>query len=59
MYVVVVADWLLWPGTALGLGGYGSVTLHVVAIVALFLLTQWAVVDRLPGRAGTRRRVRA
>ena len=80
MPVVVVADWLLRPGTALArardwlvvlagplayvvyvlgrgaivgwypypfldprLDGYGSVAGHVVAIVALFLLAQWAV----------------
>jgi hypothetical protein len=80
MPVVVVADWLLRPGTARGSGrdwllvpagpllyvvyvlvrgaivgwypypfldprrgGYGRVAVHVVAIVTLFLLTQWAV----------------
>jgi hypothetical protein len=35
--------WYPYPFLDPRLGGYGSVTLHVVAIVALFLLTQWAV----------------
>lgn len=46
VYVLVrgaLVGWYPYPFLDPRLGGYGSVTLHVVAIVGLFLLTQWAV----------------
>jgi hypothetical protein len=49
LYVVYVlgrgaiVGWYPYPFLDPRLGGYGSVAMHVVAIVALFLLTQWAV----------------
>ena len=49
LYVVYVllrgalVGWYPYPFLDPRLGGYGRVAVHVVAIVALFLLTQWAV----------------
>ena len=49
-----VVGWYPYPFLDPRLGSYGSVALHAVAIVALFLLTQWAVAasTRLLGRPG-------
>lgn len=49
-----VVGWYPYPFLDPRLSGYGSVTLHVIAIVVLFLLTQWAVTAsaRKLGRAG-------
>jgi len=38
-----MVGWYPYPFLDPRLGGYGSVAVHVIAIVALFLLTQWAV----------------
>jgi len=38
-----VVGWYPYPFLNPGLGGYESVVLHVVAIVALLLVTQWVV----------------
>ena len=38
-----IVGWYPYPFLDPRLGGYGSVAVHVAAIVALFLLTQWAV----------------
>ena len=46
IYVLVrgaVVGWYPYPFLDPRLGSYGSVAMHVIAIVALFLLTQWAV----------------
>jgi FAR-17a/AIG1-like protein len=46
VYVLVrgaLVGWYPYPFLDPKLGSYGRVALHVVAIVALFLLTQWAV----------------
>jgi hypothetical protein len=49
-----VVGWYPYPFLDPRLGGIGRVALHVIAIVALFLLTQWAVtaVTRMLGRSG-------
>jgi hypothetical protein len=45
--------WYPYPFLDPRTGGYGSVAAHVVAIVALFLLTQWAVAATTrPDRSG-------
>jgi hypothetical protein len=38
-----VVGWYPYPFLNPALGGYGRVVLHLIAIVALFLVTQWAV----------------
>lgn len=38
-----IVGWYPYPFLDPRLGGYGSVTVHVVAIVALFLAVQWGV----------------
>jgi hypothetical protein len=46
IYVLVrgaIGGWYPYPFLDPRLGGYGGVAGHVVAIMALFLLTQWAV----------------
>ncbi|MEO5819391.1 MAG: Pr6Pr family membrane protein [Vicinamibacteraceae bacterium] len=50
-----VVGWYPYPFLDPRLGGYGSVAVHVIAIMVLFLLTQWAVAAsaRRLGRRGT------
>jgi hypothetical protein len=46
IYLLVRGDivgWYPYPFLNPAAGGYGSVVLHVIAIMALFLATQWAV----------------
>jgi hypothetical protein len=54
VYVLVrgaIVRWYPYPFLDPRLGGYGSVAAHVIAIVALFVMTQWGV-------AGTTRLLR-
>jgi hypothetical protein len=55
VYVLVrgaIVGWYPYPFLDPRLGGYGSVAVHVIGIMALFLLTQWVVAasGRLRGR---------
>jgi hypothetical protein len=50
-----IVGWYPYPFLDPRLSGYGNVAVHMIAIVALFLLTQWAVVAstrRLKGSHG-------